>query len=56
MLNNKVHWASDYPLAIGMGYLCARQVIKRNRQVVTNSTSVKKKGEFDYTFNYTMAV
>jgi len=52
MINNKVHWASDYPLALGMGYLCAKQVVKRNRQVVGSTTSHKKRGEVDYTFNY----
>ena len=52
MINNKVHWASDYPLAIGMGYLCAKQVVKRNRQVLTSTASHKKRGELNYTFNY----
>lgn len=53
MINNKVHWASDYPFALGMGYLCARQVAKRNRRVVTNKTAaIKRKGELNYTINY----
>jgi membrane-associated phospholipid phosphatase len=52
MINNQVHWASDYPLALGMGYLCAKQVVKRNRQVVNATTTRKKRGELDYTFNY----
>lgn len=53
MINNKVHWASDYPLAIGMGYLCAKQVVRRNRRVLTKTGIAKKKqGEFDYTINY----
>lgn len=52
MINNKVHWASDYPLALGMGYLCAKQVIKHNRKIENAVTSGKKKGEFSYTFNY----
>ena len=52
MINNKVHWASDYPLALGMGYLCAKQVVKRNRQVVNAHTGRKKRGELDYTFSY----
>ncbi|MGI8636783.1 MAG: phosphatase PAP2 family protein [Segetibacter sp.] len=52
MINNKVHWASDYPLALGMGYLCAKQVVKRNRQVVNTNASRKKHGEFNYTFSY----
>ena len=52
MLNNKVHWASDYPLAIGMGFLCAKTVVKRNRRVINKTTAGKKKGEFDFTVNY----
>lgn len=28
MMNNGVHWASDYPLAIGMGYLIGRMSTK----------------------------
>jgi hypothetical protein len=52
MINNKVHWASDYPLALGMGYLCAKQVVKHNRKVVNKTASVKKRGELTYTFNY----
>ena len=38
MINNNVHWVSDYPLAIGLGYLCARQVIKKNRRIVSTSS------------------
>lgn len=52
MINNKVHWASDYPLALGMGYLCAKQVVKRNRQIVNSTASRKRRGELDFTFNY----
>ncbi len=53
MINNKVHWASDYPLAIGMGLLCAKQVVKRSRKVISNTGNVKKKkGELDYTLSY----
>ncbi|WP_018616444.1 phosphatase PAP2 family protein [Segetibacter koreensis] len=52
MINNKVHWASDYPLALAMGYLCAKQVVKRNRQVVGSAATAKKRGELTYTFNY----
>jgi hypothetical protein len=53
MINNKVHWASDYPLALGMGYLCAKQVVRRHRQVITTTGTRKKRGELEYTFNYT---
>lgn len=52
MMNNEVHWASDYPLALGMGYVCAKQVLKRNRHVESTTGSPKKHGELNYTFNY----
>ena len=53
MINNNVHWASDYPLAIGLGYLCARQVVKTNRKTATSTSSKKNKPVLSYTFNYT---
>ena len=31
MVNNGVHWASDYPLAIGMGYVFGHATVKMNR-------------------------
>lgn len=33
MVNNGVHWASDYPLAIGIGYIVGRVTVKMNRIV-----------------------
>jgi len=33
MMNNGVHWASDYPLAIGIGYVCGKVTVKMNRLV-----------------------
>jgi membrane-associated phospholipid phosphatase len=51
MINNKVHWAGDYPLAIALGYLCAKQVIKHNRRTV-NGTTAKHKGYLSYSFDY----
>ena len=32
MINNGVHWAGDYPLAIGIGYSLGRQAARNNRQ------------------------
>jgi hypothetical protein len=34
MLNNGVHWLSDYPLAIAIGYTCGKIALARGRQVV----------------------
>jgi membrane-associated phospholipid phosphatase len=31
MVNNGVHWASDYPLAIGIGYVVGKVTVKMNR-------------------------
>ncbi len=53
MINNKVHWASDYPLAIALGYLCAKQVVKSNRKIIQSSSANKYKTTLSYTFNYT---
>lgn len=33
MINNDVHWASDYPLAVGMGYAFGKATVKLNRFV-----------------------
>lgn len=46
MINTDVHWASDYPLAIALGYLCAKQVAK-SRRTVTN-TSVLNSISFSF--------
>jgi len=32
MTNNGVHWVSDYPLAIGIGYIAAKGAVERNRK------------------------
>jgi PAP2 superfamily len=33
MINNGVHWASDYPLAIGLGYVVGKVTVNMNRWV-----------------------
>ena len=52
MINNKVHWASDYPLAIALGYLCAKQVVKNNRRVMQSSSTYHHKATLLYKINY----
>jgi membrane-associated phospholipid phosphatase len=42
MINNGVHWAGDYPLALGMGYVCAKATVKMNRFV--NGDKFKRRG------------
>lgn len=34
MINNGVHWISDYPLAIAIGYTCGKIVLSRGRQII----------------------
>ncbi|MBL7966612.1 MAG: phosphatase PAP2 family protein [Prolixibacteraceae bacterium] len=34
MLNNEVHWISDYPLAIAIGYTCGKIALSRGNQVI----------------------
>lgn len=34
MINNGVHWASDYPLALGIGYVTGKVAVKMNRIVM----------------------
>ena len=34
MLNNGVHWISDYPLAIAIGYTCGKIALSRGRKVM----------------------
>lgn len=42
MMNNGVHWASDYPLAIAIGYGLGKTITTRSRKIVsTEKTAVK---------------
>jgi hypothetical protein len=34
MINNGVHWMSDYPLAIAIGYSCGKIALSRGRQIL----------------------
>ena len=49
MMNNKVHWLSDYPLAIGMGYVCAKTVVKSHQKKNSrrNTTAANRRGRLD---------
>lgn len=35
MMNNGVHWASDYPLSIGMGYLLGKIAVEQGRRNIS---------------------
>jgi len=40
MLNNGVHWISDYPLAIAIGYTCGKIALARGQKVVQKNPAV----------------
>lgn len=37
MINNGVHWISDYPLAIAIGYTCGKIALSRGRKEITKA-------------------
>lgn len=39
MVNNGVHWVSDYPLGIGIGYVFAKVITEHNHKVVSKNSS-----------------
>ncbi len=45
MMNNKVHWAGDYPMAFALGYLCAKQVVKRHQRIIEKGVTAAKKSK-----------
>lgn len=51
MINTDVHWVSDYPLALALGYLCAKQVAKSNR-IVENGKSKSFTNSITYTIGH----
>lgn len=40
MMNNSVHWAGDYPIAIAIGYTCGKIALSRGQKTVRKKTSV----------------
>jgi membrane-associated phospholipid phosphatase len=52
MINNKVHWISDYPMALALGYICAKQVSIHNRKVIDDPYSRKRTTNLSLTFQY----
>ena len=45
MMNNGVHWASDYPLSIAMGYYLGKIAVKNGRESTNGSTMLNYKIE-----------
>lgn len=47
MMNNAVHWASDYPLAIGMGYVIGKSSLKLGKPK-TKEEAAKAETEWEF--------
>jgi membrane-associated phospholipid phosphatase len=45
MLNNGVHWISDYPLSVALGYTFAKIAVKKGRVPFKNNRDPKKEDE-----------
>lgn len=56
MINNEVHWASDYPLALGLGYLCAKQVIKHHRKQVSKIKNSNVENRMSYSIGFSKGI
>ena len=57
MVSSKVHWVSDYPLALLIGYAIGksaanRRITKTEKKDITGAV-IKPKFKTDFTFNYT---
>jgi len=48
MMNNGVHWASDYPLAIALGYGFGKVAVARGRQPVKPEDKSAGKTQYDF--------
>lgn len=42
MVNNSVHWASDYPLGIAIGYMMANSIVKNGRKKLDKKNETEK--------------
>lgn len=54
MMQSKVHWASDYPLAIFMGYIVGKSIVK-NRIVEKTTKTIGEHQNFKPKFNYSFS-
>ena len=45
MLNNGVHWFSDYPISITMGYAFAKIAVNRGRKIISKKNNTKDQDE-----------
>jgi len=42
LLNNSVHWASDYPLDIAIGYMTGKSVVSNSKKASKKLPSIEK--------------
>ena len=49
MVQSSVHWVSDYPIALVMGYIIGKNIVKNSVEKTSNSQKKAKK----YTYNWT---
>ena len=54
MLQSKVHWASDYPIAVFMGYVIGKGIVKSRITEIKN-TKVGDLKTFHPKFHYTFS-
>jgi len=54
MINNGVHWASDYPIAIAMGYGLGKVAVSHGRKVVSTEDVPEKTSKSSFFSNIAM--
>jgi len=55
MMQSEVHWASDYPLAVAIGYIIGKNVVNRRIKKLKNTTTLSKK-KSNYKTHFTFAL
>ncbi len=55
MMQSQVHWASDYPLAIAIGYIIGKNVAKRRIKKTANNTAFYTK-KSNYKLHYNLSL
>lgn len=53
MVNNGVHWMSDYPLALGIGYLFGKLIVDNGRSKINRTTETNK---FNFQINPSIGI
>jgi membrane-associated phospholipid phosphatase len=55
MMQSEVHWASDYPLALAIGYIIGNNIVKRNiKRIEKKSLLSTKKVNFKTNFTFAL--